>query len=576
MRALVANCTMIALTVVTAQSLLPVNEVLAQRPRPGYYSTDAAQIQAAQYEEVVPTPAAELDISTEISNAIGEVVNGASDPVYGVSPTPVSDVGVLPPTDAPMVQGGVVEGGVIESSIPSGPNEVVFDTSFDNAQPTSEIVGQPYDIPVTDVIPTDAAEVYSTNRWFRGGTWYSKQEFLMLLRSDLTQVHLGVDSTAGGTDPFIFPSISSSDGAYNYEAGTRLTLGKNLGRDVANRDHSLEFTFTGLFEYTGRASLEVSQPGVAGGGIFSLIGSEEQDSSHSGSILIGFPLPSLQLPVEGFIDADRQEMLLTANFNSFEFNYVIGGRPARDRLVMQPDGRWSRFATPSKVRGFYMGLRYIRQNETFRYQSFGNREAVNTFAEDPDTGLIEFSNNDNDPDTPDTPTIVGGRVASFNEGGTYRVNTDNDLMGFQFGSDLVAKRTDWVFGLNGKLGGLLNFADRRSSLRQRFETTESIIARQPSATFATNDPEGIAEFETRETTEQLNDETLTFLGELNMYVAYYLRPNTSFRVGYNVLYMNGIAAALDNVGLQGTAFRKFEVTGDSFYHGMNLGLETTW
>ena len=131
--------------------------------------------------------------------------------------------------------------------------------------------------------------------------------------------------------------------------------------------------------------------------------------------------------------------------------------------------------------------------------------------------------------------------------------------------------------MNGKIGGLLNFADRRSSLVQRFETIESLTGRNvvPIAT-PTNNPEEDAIFETRSTAEELNDETLTFLSEVNVYVSYYLRPNTSFRVGYNVLYMNGLATALDNVGVQGNAFNKFELTGDSFYHGMNLGFETSW
>lgn len=283
-----------------------------------------------------------------------------------------------------------------------------------------------------------------------------------------------------------------------------------------------------------------------------------------------------QNPVDGFIDSERQEMLLTANLNSFEFNYVIGGRPARDRLVMQPDGRWSRFATPSKVRGFYVGLRYIRQNESFRYQGFGRRQTVAVFEED-ELGEIVFEDLDNDEDTPDTPVASGSRIASIPEGGTYRVNTDNDLIGIQFGSDMVAKRTDWVFGLNGKIGGMMNFADRRSSLLQRFETIESLTGRNVvPITTATNNPEDDAILETRSTSEELNDETLTFLSEVNVYVSYYLRPNTSFRVGYNVLYMNGLATALDNVGIQGNTFNRFEVTGDSLYHGMNLGFETTW
>ena len=75
---------------------------------------------------------------------------------------------------------------------------------------------------------------------------------------------------------------------------------------------------------------------------------------------------------------------------------------------------------------------------------------------------------------------------------------------------------------------------------------------------------------------EVSDETLTFLGEGSAYAAYYVRPNTAFRIGYDVLYMNGMATATNNLGIRGDGFAKFELTGDSLYHGMSFGLETTW
>lgn len=566
MRAVVANCRIIALTFALAGV---VGSAVAQTPRAGSrvgYPASGLKVRAAQFEEIVPAPAAEL-AAPSLNQAIGEVIAESS----GIPATPIVGDGVVP--SAPLLEGPIIQGGdimgapVVEGSAPifeSQPivESQVLDPIFDT--------GQPYDLPIGDIVP-DATEVYSTNKWFRGGTWYSRQEFMMLLRTDLSPTHLAVDPTNAPVillpniqDPFVVNSLSSQDGDFTYEAGTRLTLGKTLGRDVANRDHSIEFNFMGLFEYTGRASIEPSNPELAQQGLRTLLGSEEVGFSNpTVGTFIGFPVIN---DIDGFTSSSRQEFLYTADFNSFEANYVIGGRPARDRLVMQPDGRWSRFATPSKVRGFYVGMRYIRQNESFRYQGFGNTQIVPVFVEG-DGGQITL-------DAGGAPVIDGPnspRVAVIDEAGTYRVETDNDLVGLQFGGDVVAKRTDWAFGVNGKVGGLVNFADRNSSLFQRVETDDRI-----DGLIVTNNPEEDATFNTSSLTETLNDETLTFLGEVNVYVAYYLKPNTSIRFGYNALYLNGVAAALDNTGLVGNVFPKFELTGDSLYHGMNLGFESTW
>ena len=300
-------------------------------------------------------------------------------------------------------------------------------------------------------------------------------------------------------------------------------IGHRLGRDPANRDHSLEFIFFGLFDYTGRAALTPVNP--ANGGIVSLVGSEEATFSGltggAGFVTVSF--------IDGLTNNLAVDLLHKADFNSFELNYVLGARPAKDRLVMQPDGRWVRHATPSKVRGLFAGLRYVRQHDLFQYRG---------------TGIASAAGNDLD------------------LGGDYLVKTDNDLVGVQLGGEYVRKRTDWVLGLKGKAGGLVNFADRKSRFIRTTASTET----------------GEREVTTEITASNLRDETLTFLAEAGAYAAYFIRPNTSVRMGYNIMYMNGIATATNNLGILGggTEFAPFELTGDSLYHGMHLGFEMTW
>ena len=43
-----------------------------------------------------------------------------------------------------------------------------------------------------------------------------------------------------------------------YEPGMRLTVGRVLGRDAANRDHILEVSYLGLFEWTPEPASQVS------------------------------------------------------------------------------------------------------------------------------------------------------------------------------------------------------------------------------------------------------------------------------------------------------------------------------
>ena len=115
----------------------------------------------------------------------------------------------------------------------------------------------------------------------------------MLLRTDLPPVHVAVDQTTntngGGvtTDVFVVGSLHTKNADFTYEAGTRLTIGKILGRDVANRDHGIEFTFLGLFDYSGRAAL-VPANVESGLGIISLLGSNEVDAGRLGQ---GFGFP---------------------------------------------------------------------------------------------------------------------------------------------------------------------------------------------------------------------------------------------------------------------------------------------
>ena len=507
-------------TTKTRQTHIPTQrQALVANPK----ASASAHLRQVQFEDRIPAP------------VVPSPLNEATIPGLDAAPTmdlsspsnmpPIAESeSVLAPPPAAETYGGTYSDSYAESvDLSASPiadgasvGELILDSGY----------GQTYDIPLNDVIPQQSAETYSTSDWFRNGNWSSRQELVMLLRADLPLRHLATDPSSGSASPFnpnLTPSLSTKDTDFTFEAGTRLSIGHRLGRDPANRDHSLEFVFFGLFDYTGRAALTPVNPGS--GGIVSLLASEEATFSGltggAGFVTVNF--------IPGLTNNLAVDLVHKSDFNSFELNYILGARPAKDRLVMQPDGRWVRHATPSKFRGLFAGLRYVRQHDLFQYRG---------------TGIISAAGTDLD------------------LGGNYLVKTENDLVGVQLGGEFVRKRTDWVFGLNGKAGGLVNFANRSNRLSQTTASTAT----------------GTREVITEITESNLQDETLTFLVEGGAYAAYFIRPNTSIRLGYNVMYMNGMATATNNLGILGggTEFAKFELTGDTLYHGMNLGFEMSW
>ncbi len=320
----------------------------------------------------------------------------------------------------------------------SDPVQVGPDLAFDGD------VIDPYDFPVEEAfVGNDVAEVFSTNNWFQGGYWYSTQEFVMLLRDNIPLIHIAADfsgATSTDTLPFL-EAMDTKTANFVYEAGTRLSIGHVLGRDVGNRNHAVELSFLGLFDYTGRSDLAKVNPNSQAG-VSTYLASVEGDIANvggsSGYININ--------PVRGFTDADAQSILFLTDFNSLELNYRRDARAHRDRIVMQPDGRWVRFDTPSRVTAGLAGVRYIRIDDVFQYRS------------------------------------VGPTFNQLTDGGFYQVTTDNALVGFQLGGEITEKYTNWAWGILGKLGGFVNFADRDSFVETVFDgqtSTRAAVIERP-------------------------------------------------------------------------------------------------
>ena len=275
------------------------------------------------------------------------------------------------------------------------------------------------------------APVFSSGNWYRNGTWSVDATVAGIWRSSGKPKVLAKDLSGVVLNATGFPildqpvnEITTRHKGFRFEPGLGLTIGRFLGRDYFNRDTSVEFGFSGLFDWQTDlllASADEQQ-------LFTALNLDGPGGSQLGRIIFGgsaVPLGVTLIP--GFDAVDQQEFEYSSNFNSFEINVRLSHRPERDRMVAMPDGTWSRQLTNGGVPSFFAGIR-----------SIGIKER-----------LLWLSRESSDPQ-------VGGR---------YDVETQNALFGMQFGGDYKWVTKSWSGGVMGKVGAYLNFADMRRQIQ---------------------------------------------------------------------------------------------------------------
>ncbi len=286
--------------------------------------------------------------------------------------------------------------------------------------------------------------------------------------------------------------FTTTDAVHGFEPGASIRLGRMFGRDKANRDRMLEFRFFGLADWTARADTVAAVAGAI-----------------DTNITQGVPLP-------GFTGADAQTYIYKSELDSYELNVRLRSRPNRDRMVLQPNsGTWERHGTASRLNSIFGGVVFMKVDEDFLYSSL---------AADPATDPRD-----------------------------YRTNTFNNMVGIQFGGELFNQYDNFSWGFRGRIGGLINYVQRRSRLDDA--AGNSVIF-----------PE-----------ENIFDEKLTFLGEVGLFGAYQIHPNLALRIAYDAMYLEGIALAPENIGISsGSGFPLLNLSGNAWYTGLSLGLEMVW
>jgi hypothetical protein len=382
-------------------------------------------------------------------------------------PTPAATPRIVPPPSVLRDAAGMPPAGIVDEV--SGPIDGLFiDEGFDE-------------------MPFEA----SSGRWFSSGGWYAGAESLWLGRSINNRQEIAVD--IGFTDV----TYTSFAQPFNVAPGARLTLGKSLGRDYLDRDRAVEFVYYGGMEYDDVAGWN----GVGGNTLFT----------------------PLFFNAPGFNEAGTYTTSFNSDFNSWEWNYKLRRRLGRDKLIMSPDGSWTKHAERGWLPALIVGPRLANVNERFSFTSSR-----------PGTPLSDF-------------------------GGVYNINTENWLLGLNVGGELISQNEFYYWGLRGRAAPAITFA-----------STDQQAAGVNTTGIGPDDPQffSFTDSETRT--------VAGFIGDLTLFAGWQVTPNFAFQVGYDFLWVAGMATATRQFNLDNRDNNAIDVGGQTFYNGVSFGFNGSW
>ena len=210
---------------------------------------------------------------------------------------------------------------------------------------------------------------------------------------------------------------------------------------------------------------------------------------------------------------------MQSHFNSYELNFRLTRRLARDRMVLSRQGKWVRELAPNLVPTMFGGMRLLTLNESFNWNSQGT---------DPTTTF-----------------------------GQYNVRTHNALTGFQFGAAMNYQQSDWRAGVTVRGGPCVNFADQ-------FTTVNAIGPNQAGGSSTIN------------RNESATNTGLAFIGEVNLNAAYYFKPNIAVRTSLEIMYLTDLALADKEITFVQLNPVKMSASHEAQFVGFTLGFEWNW
>ena len=233
----------------------------------------------------------------------------------------------------------------------------------------------------------------------------------------------------------------------------------------------------------------------------------------------------LGINVPGFNLANTYATSLDSNFNSIELNFRLRRRLGRDQMVMSPNGGWSRHAERGYLPGLILGLRLANVDEDFWFRSRRDNVAPEVFS------------------------------------GNYDITTQNWLLGMNIGGELVSQNEFYFWGLRGRAAPALTFASTQQSVVGINTTNIPANPVVPSPVIRSDE----------------NTQTSPgFIGDLTLFAGWNVTPNFALKVGYDFLWVAGIATATRQFNLDDVREDPMDAGGQIFYNGVSFGFEGSW
>jgi hypothetical protein len=251
-------------------------------------------------------------------------------------------------------------------------------------------------------------------------------------------------------------------------------------------------------------------------------GMSYEDNDGRNSINGGFLVSPLAPVAPGFNGATAYSTAFTSNFNSWEWDYKLRRRLGRDQLVMSPGGKWTKHAERGWLPALIVGPRLVTANEHFTLSSSRAGTPQNAFS------------------------------------GRYHIDAENWLLGLNVGGELLSQNEFYYWGLRGRAAPALTFAS---------------TAQQAAGINTTGVPQGP---QTLAFTDQATRTAPGFIGDLTLMAGWNITPNFALQVGYDFLWVAGMATATRQLNLDNRDFDAIDVGGQTFYNGVSFGFYGSW
>ena len=247
----------------------------------------------------------------------------------------------------------------------------------------------------------------------------------------------------------------------------------------------------------------------------------QQDTFNAlaGSFLVS----PLTVTLPGFDGAQTYQTSHNSIFNSMEWNYKLHRRLGRDQLVLSPNGNWSRHAERAWLPSLIIGTRLVNVNERFNFTSRRTDTDPSLFA------------------------------------GNYLINTQNWLWGMNLGGELISQNEFYFWGLRGRATPSMNFSGNQQAANGVDAVTALPIAQ--------------GSFSRASSRQQL---VPGFVGDLSLFAGWNVMPNFAVKVGYDFLWVAGIATATRQFNLDNIRENAHDGGGQIFYNGLTFGCEGSW